>query len=72
MDFFLEIIGHIGFISSVIISFCFDIIEDDVVFFLVNGLQFVLQPLFVWIGIFRYVYDTIFLDLLCIRGGDLR
>jgi hypothetical protein len=70
--FFLEIVGHIRFIDSVITGLCCDIIEDDIIFFLVNGLQLFLESLLVWIGLFEDVHDAIFLNLLCVGGGDLR
>lgn len=70
--FFLEIVGHIGFISSVVIRLRLDIIQDDVIFLLIDGLQLFLQALLVRIDLFEDIYDTILLNLLSIRGRDLR
>jgi hypothetical protein len=64
-------VGHIGFISSVVIGRCLDIIEDDVIFLLVNGLQLLFQLLLARIGLFEDMHDAILLNLLGIRGRDL-
>lgn len=69
--FFLEMVGHIGFIDSVVIRLRLDIIEDDVIFLLVDGLQLLLQSPLVRVGLFEDMHDAILLNLLCVRGRDL-